>query len=114
MSRHSACCVSAPLVISVWQPMRSSIRSWDYEVGADIGDGCAGGGAAQGELEPRTVRIEVPVVAVSPPGGGRTHLGNCATEKNADLQTKVRTLLAERLQRIAYEKHLKAVLSACD
>lgn len=43
MPRHSACCVSAPLVISVWQPMRSSIRSWDYEVGADIGDGCAGG-----------------------------------------------------------------------
>ncbi|HEQ1721346.1 TPA: hypothetical protein ACXLAC_004474 [Pseudomonas aeruginosa] len=72
--------------------------------------GCAG----RQEAEPRTVRVEVPVAvpcrvpAVEVPAWATSGL-----RKSDDLQTKVRTLLAERRQRIGYEKKLEAVVQAC-
>ncbi|MFU6009743.1 hypothetical protein ACM7UG_31355 [Pseudomonas aeruginosa] len=72
--------------------------------------GCAG----QVEPEPRTVRVEVPVAvpcrapAVEVPAWAAAGL-----RKDDDLQTKVRALLAERLQRIGYEAQLLAANRAC-
>ncbi|MBG4980314.1 hypothetical protein GHV66_07030 [Pseudomonas aeruginosa] len=72
--------------------------------------GCAG----QFEPEPRTVRVEVPVAvpcrapAVEVPAWAAAGL-----KKSDDLQTKVRALLAERLQRIGYEAQLLAANRAC-
>ncbi len=72
--------------------------------------GCAG----RQEAEPRTVRVEVPVVvpcrvpAVEVPVWATAGL-----RKGDDLQAKVRALLAERLQRIGYEAQLLAANQAC-
>ncbi|ARI91288.1 TPA: hypothetical protein L4810_006003 [Pseudomonas aeruginosa] len=72
--------------------------------------GCAG----QVEPEPRTVRVEVPVVvpcrvpAVEVPAWATAGL-----KKSDDIQTKVRALLAERLQRIGYEAQILAANQAC-
>ncbi|HIE1747210.1 TPA: hypothetical protein ACXJUY_005380 [Pseudomonas aeruginosa] len=72
------------------------------------------GCAARQEAEPRTVRVEVPVAvpcrvpAVEVPAWATTGL-----RKGDDLQTKVRALLAERLQRIGYEAQLLAANRAC-
>ncbi|MFU5179985.1 hypothetical protein [Pseudomonas aeruginosa] len=72
--------------------------------------GCAG----RQEAEPRTVRVEVPVAvpcrapAVEVPAWATDGL-----KKSDDLQTKVRALLAERLQRIGYEAQLLAANRAC-
>ncbi|HBO1317031.1 TPA: hypothetical protein L4F01_003163 [Pseudomonas aeruginosa] len=72
--------------------------------------GCAG----RQEAEPRTVRVEVPVAvpcrapAVEVPAWAAAGL-----KKSDDLQTKVRALLAERLQRIGYEAQLLAANRAC-
>lgn len=71
--------------------------------------GCAGR-----EPEVRTVRVEVPVlvpcktkeVAV-PPWAAQ------GLKKSDSLELKVRALLAERRQRIGYEKQLVATVSAC-
>lgn len=72
--------------------------------------GCAG----RQDAEPRTVRVEVPVAvpcrapAVEVPAWAAAGL-----KKSDDLQTKVRALLAERLQRIGYEAQLLAANRAC-
>ncbi|RPX06795.1 hypothetical protein IPC733_05290 [Pseudomonas aeruginosa] len=72
--------------------------------------GCAG----RQEAEPRTVRVEVPVAvpcrapAVEVPAWAAAGL-----KKSDDLQTKVRALLAERLQRVGYEAQLLAANQAC-
>ncbi|HBO1307247.1 TPA: hypothetical protein L4E94_005771 [Pseudomonas aeruginosa] len=72
--------------------------------------GCAG----RQEAEPRTVRVEVPVAvpcrapAVEVPAWAAAGL-----KKSDDIQTKVRALLAERLQRIGYEAQLLAANRAC-
>ncbi|MCO3338532.1 hypothetical protein FA195_26795 [Pseudomonas aeruginosa] len=72
--------------------------------------GCAG----QVEPEPRTVRVEVPVAvpcrvpAIEVPAWAAAGL-----RKGDDLQSKVRALLAERLQRIGYEAQLLAANRAC-
>lgn len=72
--------------------------------------GCAG----RQEAEPRTVRVEVPVAvpcrvpAVEVPAWAAAEL-----KKSDDIQTKVRALLAERLQRIGYEAQLLAANRAC-
>ncbi|EIM16135.1 hypothetical protein [Pseudomonas chlororaphis] len=71
--------------------------------------GCAGR-----EAEVRTVRVEVPVqvpcrtqeVAVPP-------WATAGLKKVDSLELKVRALLAERRQRIAYERELVAVMGAC-
>lgn len=64
--------------------------------------------------EARTVRVEVPVavpcrapdIAVPPWAAAGLH-------KNDSLEVKVRALLAERRQRIGYEKQLEAAVAAC-
>ncbi|AZD01408.1 hypothetical protein [Pseudomonas chlororaphis] len=71
--------------------------------------GCAGR-----EPEVRTVRVEVPVpvlcktqeVAVPP-------WAAADLKKSDDLELKVRALLAERRQRIGYERELVAAVGAC-
>ncbi|WP_236208995.1 hypothetical protein [Pseudomonas tohonis] len=79
-------------------------------VGAFALAGCAGRQYA----EPRLVRVEVPVavpcrveeVAV-PPWAASTLRGGDS------LEVKVRALLAERRQRIGYERELLAAMQAC-
>ncbi|MNJ30608.1 hypothetical protein D3C77_252130 [compost metagenome] len=72
--------------------------------------GCVG----RAEPEIRTVRVEVPVqvpcraadVAVPP-------WAAAGLRKNDSLEVKVRALLAERRQRIGYERQLIAAVGAC-
>lgn len=74
--------------------------------------GCAGQPAA--EPEPRIVRVEVPVavpcrtneVAVPPWAAD-------GLKASDSLEVKVRALLAERRQRIGYERELLAANEAC-
>ena len=71
--------------------------------------GCAGR-----DPEVRTVRVEVPVlvpcktkeVAVPP-------WAAAGLKKSDSLEVKVRALLAERRQRIGYERQLVAAVQAC-
>lgn len=71
--------------------------------------GCAGK-----EPEVRTVRVEVPVQVpcktkeVAVPPWAATGL-----KKSDSLEVKVRALLAERRQRIGYERQLVAAVNAC-
>ncbi|HCH7696445.1 hypothetical protein QOZ33_20165 [Pseudomonas aeruginosa] len=72
--------------------------------------GCAG----QVEPEPRTVRVEVPVaVQCRVPVVEVPAWATAGLKKSDDLQTKVRALLAERLQRIAFEAQLLVANRAC-
>ncbi|HDY5487667.1 TPA: hypothetical protein RQ742_004863 [Pseudomonas aeruginosa] len=72
--------------------------------------GCAG----QVEPEPRTVRVEVPIeVPCRAPAVEVPAWAAAGLKKSDDLQTKVRALLAERLQRIGYEAQLLAANRAC-
>lgn len=71
------------------------------------------GCAARGP-EVRTVRVEVPVLVpcktkmVAVPQWAAVGL-----KKSDSLEVKVRALLAERRQRIGYERQLVAAVSAC-
>ncbi|MBH3399222.1 hypothetical protein I5S60_06535 [Pseudomonas fluorescens] len=71
--------------------------------------GCAGR-----EPEVRTVRVEVPVLVLCktkevavPPWAA------AGLKKSDSLEVKVRALLAERRQRIGYERQLVAAAQAC-
>lgn len=71
--------------------------------------GCAGR-----EPEVHTVRVEVPVLVpcrtkevVVPPWAA------VGLKKSDSLEVKVRALLAERRQRIGYERQLVAAIAAC-
>lgn len=71
-------------------------------------------GCAALEPEVRTVRVEVPVLVpckmqeVSAPPWAAASL-----KKSDSLELKVRALLAERRQRIGYERQLEAAVDAC-
>lgn len=71
-------------------------------------------GCAAREPEVRTVRVEVPVLvpckttAVAVPPWAAQGL-----KKSDSLEVKVRALLAERRQRIGYERQLLAAVTAC-
>ncbi|HGS8185432.1 TPA: hypothetical protein ACMFTL_006937 [Pseudomonas aeruginosa] len=72
------------------------------------------GCAARQEAEPRTVRVDVPVaVPCRVPAVEVPAWATAGLKKSDDLQTKVRALLAERLQRIGYEAQLLAANRAC-
>ncbi|HCF1393760.1 TPA: hypothetical protein NH846_004138 [Pseudomonas aeruginosa] len=72
--------------------------------------GCAG----RQDAEPRTVRVEVPVaVPCRVPAVEVPVWATVGLRKGDDLQGKVRALLAERRQRMGYEKKLEAALHAC-
>lgn len=74
--------------------------------------GCAGQPVA--EPEPRVVRVEVPVPvpcrvkAPAVPAWAAEGL-----RKEDSLEVKVRALLAERRQRIGYERELVAAVASC-
>lgn len=74
--------------------------------------GCAGQPAV--EPEPRTVRVEVPVPVHCEPTEISEPAWAAAGLKRADsLEVKVRALLAERRQRIGYERELAAAIEGC-
>ncbi|HGN2727621.1 TPA: hypothetical protein ACKRYN_001919 [Pseudomonas aeruginosa] len=102
------------------------LQAWRKTAGAAIFGRCSrkvqvlglvfalAGCASQAEPEPRTVRVEVPLeVLCRAPEIGEPAWATAGLRKGDDLQTKVRALLAERRQRIGYEKELKAALAAC-
>lgn len=72
--------------------------------------GCAG----QGEPETQYVRVEVPVqVPCRTPVVDVPPWAAAGLQKADSIEVKVRALLAERRQRIGYEKQLEAAVAAC-
>ncbi|OAK62673.1 hypothetical protein A3K88_13975 [Pseudomonas putida] len=72
--------------------------------------GCAG----RAEPEIRYVRVEVPVqVPCRAPEIAVPPWTSAGLRKTDSLEVKVRALLAERRQRIGYEKQIAAALTAC-
>ncbi|ANC05552.1 lipoprotein [Pseudomonas putida] len=72
------------------------------------------GCAAQIEPEMRTVRVEVPVqVPCRAPEVAVPLWAAAGLRKSDSLEVKVRALLAERRQRIGYERLLEASVSSC-
>lgn len=72
--------------------------------------GCAG----QVEPQVQYVRVEVPVqVPCRAPDVAVPPWAAAGLRKTDSLEVKVRALLAERRQRTAYEKQLRAIVQAC-
>lgn len=72
------------------------------------------GCARQAEPEIRTVRVEVPVqVPCRTPDVVVPPWAAASLRKNDSLEVKVRALLAERRQRVGFEKVLRAAVTAC-
>jgi hypothetical protein len=72
--------------------------------------------ACAGKVEPQIqyVRVEVPVqVLCRAPEVAAPSWAAAGLRKSDSLEVKVRALLAERRQRIGYEKQLEAAVSAC-
>ncbi|KAF0256039.1 hypothetical protein GN299_05555 [Pseudomonas putida] len=72
--------------------------------------------ACAGRVEPRVqyVRVEVPVqVPCRAPEVAVPPWAAAGLRKTDSLEVKVRALLAERRQRIGYEKKLEAAAEAC-
>ncbi|HFL2185955.1 hypothetical protein N5J66_25375 [Pseudomonas juntendi] len=64
--------------------------------------------------EMRTVRVEVPVqVPCRTPDVAMPLWAAASLRKTDSLEVKVRALLAERRQRIGYERQLEAAVTAC-
>lgn len=65
--------------------------------------------------EIRTVRVEVPVqVLCRAPLVAEPQFAAAVLRKNDSLEVKVRALLAERRQRIGYERELLAATGTCN
>lgn len=72
-------------------------------------------GCGTREPEVRTVRVEVPVLVPCKMQEVAVPPWTAAGLQKADsLEVKVRALLAERRQRIGYERELVAAVSACE
>lgn len=72
------------------------------------------GCATHVEPEVRTVRVEVPVqVPCRAPEVAVPPWAASSLRKSDSLEVKVRALLAERRQRMGYERHLEAALVVC-
>ncbi|AIN57986.1 hypothetical protein [Pseudomonas soli] len=72
--------------------------------------------ACAGKVEPQIqyVRVEVPVqVPCRAPEVAVPPLAAAGLRKSDSLEVKVRALLAERRQRIGYEKELEAAVQSC-
>ncbi|MBB4868053.1 putative lipoprotein YajG [Pseudomonas nitritireducens] len=69
-------------------------------------------GCAATAPKPVEVRIPVPVPC-QVPALGTPRFATADLRPADDLQTKVRALLAERQQHLAYETRLRAALEAC-
>ena len=64
--------------------------------------------------EIRTIRVEVPVeVPCITPRVPEPAFAGASLRKTDSLEVKVRALLAERRQRIGYEREIVAALKAC-
>ncbi len=71
-------------------------------------------GCAAREPEVRTVRVEVPVqVPCRAPVAPVPAWATDSLKKTDGLELKVRALLAERRQRLGYERQLEAAILAC-
>ncbi|MEN5258687.1 hypothetical protein [Pseudomonas protegens] len=71
-------------------------------------------GCVAREPEVRAVRVEVPVqVPCRAPVVPVPPWATDSLKKTDSLELKVRALLAERRQRIGYERHLTAAVSTC-
>lgn len=71
-------------------------------------------GCATNEPEVRTLRIEVPVLVPCKTQGVSVPTWAAIDLKKVDsLEVKVRALLAERRQRIGFERELAAAIEAC-
>lgn len=71
-------------------------------------------GCAHLEPEVRTLRVDVPVLVPCKTQEVAVPLWGAAGLKKSDsLEVKVRALLAERRQRMGYERELVAAVSAC-
>ncbi len=71
-------------------------------------------GCSTPQPEIRTVRVEVPVqVPCKAPVIAVPTFAAAGLKKADSLEVKVRALLAERRQRIGYERELVAAVSAC-
>ncbi|MCH5583096.1 hypothetical protein [Pseudomonas syringae] len=71
-------------------------------------------GCASQKTEVRTVRVEVPVqVPCRAPAVAEPQFVAAGLKKTDSLEVKVRALLAERRQRIGYERELQAAVFAC-
>lgn len=71
-------------------------------------------GCATQEPEVRTVRVEIPVLVPCKTQEVAVPSWAAASLKRSDsLEVKVRVLLAERRQRIGYERELVAAVGAC-
>lgn len=69
---------------------------------------------ASQKTEVRTVRVEVPVqVPCRAPSIAEPQFVAAGLKKTDSLEVKVRALLAERRQRIGYERELQAAVFAC-
>lgn len=95
------------------QAARRVIRGFVCRSGLVLALGLAG---CAGKSEPQTqyVRVEVPVqVPCRAPEVAVLSWAAAGLKKTDSLEVKVRALLAERRQRIGYERLLQAALSAC-
>lgn len=71
-------------------------------------------GCANREPDVRTVRVEIPVLIPCKTQGVVAPTWASIGLKKADsLEVKVRTLLAERRQRIGFERELASAIEAC-
>ncbi|MEG0859556.1 MAG: hypothetical protein RSD81_04690 [Pseudomonas sp.] len=74
-----------------------------------------GGCAGKVDPEIRTVRVEVPVqVPCRAPEVTVPSWATAGLKKGDGIELKIRALLAERRQRIGYERKLISAVSACD
>lgn len=65
-------------------------------------------------ISPKPVEIRIPIpVSCQAPAIAAPRFATTALRPADDLQTKVRALLAERQQHLAYETRLRAALQAC-
>lgn len=86
-------------------------RAWLFFLFAIMLPGCQ---TKAPEVRMQTVRVEIPVqVPCRIKSVDEPVFAASALKKTDLLEVKVRALLAERRQRIGYEKQLKAGLTAC-
>ncbi|MBK5008373.1 hypothetical protein IAE33_000233 [Pseudomonas sp. S60] len=89
---------------------RQSLQGMGVLAGFLLLAGCAG----RVEPEIRTVRVEVPVqVPCRTPDVAVPPWAAASLRQSDSLEVKVRALLAERRQRIGYERLLEAAAGAC-
>ncbi|USS54836.1 hypothetical protein [Pseudomonas kermanshahensis] len=106
----SKCCRSGT---ALFQAARQVLRGFACGSGIVLAlalQGCA----RHAEPQVQYLRVEVPVqVPCRAPGVAVPVWAADGLQKTDSLEVKVRALLAERRQRIGYEKQLEAAMSAC-